>query len=260
MTVTESRPAQQRERRFATLRKDVWYWPVVRDGIFLFVVLVYSLWATFDTTGYATENYISPIYTPCLASVCGEHANFVLFGDWYKLSPALLVAAFPVVFRATCYYYRKVYYRAFFLSPPACAVVEPAKSYKGESRFPLILNNIHRYFWVAALPISLVLLYDGYNSLRFEDGWGLGVGSILIIVTAVLFALYTLGCHSCRHILGGRLKNFSKHPVRYKAWTLVSKLNAKHGQIALPSLAMVPITDLYIRLVATGVITDFRFF
>ena len=62
------------------------------------------------------------------------------------------------------------------------------------------------------------------------------------------------------NILGGRLKNFSRHPVRYKVWTLVSKLNAKHGQIALPSLAMVPITDLYIRLVANGVITDFRFF
>ena len=35
-------------------------------------------------------------------------------------------------------------------------------------------------------------------------------------------------CHSCRHITGGRLKHFSKHPVRYWAWTQISKLNKRH--------------------------------
>jgi len=260
MTVTETRTPGQRDRRFSTLRTDTWWLPVARDALFLGVVLLYSLWASLQTSGYAVDNYISPIFSPCLTSNCGEHANLALVGDWYKWSPALLVAAFPIVFRLTCYYYRKVYYRAYFLSPPACAVLEPRAKYKGEARFPLILNNIHRYFWVVALPIVAILLYDGYNSLRFPDGWGLGVGSVLIIVNALLFAVYTLGCHSCRHILGGRLKNFSRHPLRYRAWTLVSRLNARHMQVALPSLAMIPITDLYIRLVANGTITDFRFF
>ena len=50
----------------------------------------------------------------------------------------------------TCYYYRKAYYRAFWLSPPACAVAEPHKKYSGETRLPLILQNVHRYFWYAA--------------------------------------------------------------------------------------------------------------
>ena len=27
---------------------------------------------------------------------------------------------------------------------------------------------------------------------------------------------YTLSCHSCRHVTGGRLKHFSKHPMRYR--------------------------------------------
>ncbi len=32
----------------------------------------------------------------------------------------MLVLWIPLGFRATCYYYRKAYYRAFFFDPPAC--------------------------------------------------------------------------------------------------------------------------------------------
>ena len=68
-----------------------------------------------------------------------------------RFSAALIVLIFPLGFRLTCYYYRKAYYRSFWLSPPACAVAEPHKAYSGETRLPLILNNIHRYFWYAAV-------------------------------------------------------------------------------------------------------------
>jgi len=68
---------------------------------------------------------------------------------WWKFSPALLILAGPLGFRTTCYYYRKAYYRAFFLDPPACAVGESSKrNYKGETAFPFILQNIHRYFCI----------------------------------------------------------------------------------------------------------------
>ena len=77
--------------------------------------------------------------------------NWDLFGSWWGLSPALLILIFPLGFRLTCYYYRKAYYRGFWASPPACAVAEPHKKYTGETRFPLILQNIHRYFFYAAL-------------------------------------------------------------------------------------------------------------
>jgi hypothetical protein len=43
-------------------------------------------------------------------------------------------------------------------------------------------------------------------------------------------------------------------------WTQVSKLNAKHMQFAWISLFWVLLTDLYIRLVASGAISDPRFF
>ena len=68
----------------------------------------------------------------------------------------------------------------------------------------------------------------------------------VLLVNVVLLWLYTLSCHSCRHIIGGRLHHFSKHPVRYQAWTLVSRLNAQHMQLAWISLFGVALTDLYV--------------
>jgi hypothetical protein len=70
---------------------------------------------------------------------------------------------------------------------------------------------------------------------------------------------YTLSCHSCRHITGGRLRNFSRHPIRYRWWTFVSKLNARHMQFAWITLATLAITDAYIMALAAGWITDLRF-
>jgi len=37
------------------------------------------------------------------------------------LSPAFLILIGPLSFRLTCYYYRKAYYRSFWLAPVACA-------------------------------------------------------------------------------------------------------------------------------------------
>jgi hypothetical protein len=183
-------------------------------------------------------------------------------GDWWKLSPALIILVFPLGFRLTCYYYRKAYYRAFWLSPAACAVAEPHKKYSGETRFPLIFQNVHRWFWFAAVLVGLVLTYDTVLAFRNEQGeWGhMGLGTLLMLANVAFIWLYTLGCHSCRHIMGGRLRHFSKHPVRYKAWALVSKLNARHALYAWLSLFSVALVDFYVYLLATDRITDLRFF
>ena len=94
-----------------------------------------------------------------------------------------------------------------------------------------------------------------------EGQWGhMGLGTLVLVVNAVLLWLYSLSCHSCRHIIGGRLKHFSRHPIRFKAWGVVSKLNKRHMQLAWASLIFVGLTDLYVRLVASGTITDPRFF
>ncbi len=81
-----------------------------------------------------------------------------------------------------------------------------------------------------------------------------------MLANIVLIWLYTLSCHSCRHAVGGRLRHFSKHPIRYQLWTAVSKLNAKHAQFAWLSLFSVALTDLYIYLLATGAFSDPRLF
>ena len=182
--------------------------------------------------------------------------------SWWPLSPALIILIFPLGFRLTCYYYRKAYYRAFWFSPPACAVAEPHARYTGETRFPLIFQNIHRYFWYVAMIFGVILTYDAdarVPQCRRRVGPH-GSGHRLLLINAALIWLYTLSCHSCRHIMGGKLKHFSKHPIRYKAWQQISKLNARHMLLAWVSLIWLVVTDFYIFMLAAGTISDLRFF
>jgi hypothetical protein len=250
------------------LRADRWWiQPLITFGVLLAFV-VYASWAAFVNRDYFAEPYISPFYSPCLAKNCGAQPGSAgvpyigIFGDWWRLSPALIILIVPLGFRLTCYYYRKAYYRAFWLSPPACAVPEPRKRYTGETRFPLVLQNIHRNFFYLGLVLNVILTYDAIIAFRDHEGrwFHMGLGTLVLLVNAALLWAYSLSCHSCRHIVGGRLNHFSKHPVRYRFWTVVSKLNARHMQIAWVSLVWVALADVYVRLVASGTITDLRFF
>jgi hypothetical protein len=247
-----------------TLRTDRWWLQPVTTVTILLAFIVYSTWAAFVNTDYYREPYLSPFYSPCLSTKCAKVGapHLSIFGDWFPFSPAIAILIVPLGFRLTCYYYRKAYYRGFWSSPPACAVAEPHAKYTGETRFPLILQNIHRYFLYLALLVNVVLLYDAVIAFRDKNGnWGhMGLGTVIILVNALLLLAYSLSCHSCRHILGGRLKHFSKHPIRYWGWMQVSKLNRLHMQIAWVSLFGVALTDLYVRLLASGAITDLKFF
>ncbi len=246
-----------------TLRKDRWWLAPAATFVVFAAFVVYATWRAFTGELYYAKPYLSPFYSPCLTTECLEGSSD--FGSpitWWALSPALIILIFPLGFRMTCYYYRKAYYRAFWLSPPACAVAEPHGKYSGETRFPLIVQNLHRWFWYAAVAVGAVLTFDAVLAFRNEDGeWGhMGLGTLIFVVNVVLIWLYTLGCHSCRHIVGGRLRHFSKHPVRYRLWGLVSKLNEKHARYAWLSLFSVAIADLYVYLLARGTIEDLRFF
>ena len=242
----------------ATLRTDPWWALPGFYAVFLGVLLTYSTVMAILKTGYYAEPYISPIFSPCLAANCA-HATYRLFGTWWFLSPALIVVLLPIGFRTTCYYYRKAYYRSLFLSPPACAVKEPHKKYKGETRFPFTIQNLHRYFWYGMVLNMVFLFWDTVKAFHFPDGgWGIGVGSLVFVVMIVTMSYYMLSCHSCRHVLGGNVDVFSNAPIRYRMWKAVSKLNERHGTYALLSLFWIPITDLYVRLLAHGVFTDFR--
>jgi hypothetical protein len=245
-----------------TLRTDRWWVTPMLYGGTLAVVGIYLLYAVFVNADYYWRPYISPMYSPCLTGNCVGDSGWGWFPSISPVTPALIVIIFPAGLRATCYYYRKAYYRSFFLSPPACAVPEPHKRYKGESTFPLIVQNVHRYFFYITLLFNGVLTYDAVVAFQDHHGhWGhMGLGTLVLIVNAVLLWLYNLSCHSCRHAVGGRLRHFSKHPVRYWMWSQATRLNARHPQIAWASLVWVALTDLYVRLVASGTITDPRFF
>jgi hypothetical protein len=252
-----------------TLRRDRWWLePLVTFGVFLSFI-VYSTIRAFQDQHYYSTPYISPFYSPCLAERCDDGASHFgePVGNWWGMSPALLILVIPLGFRLTCYYYRKAYYRAFWLSPPACAVAEPHKKYTGETRFPLLGQNLHRYAFYAVLAFNCLLTYDaiiafkGDGSAEEGHGWGhMGLGTVVFIVNAVLLWLYTLSCHSCRHAIGGRLNHFSKHPVRYWAWTKVSALNTRHMQYAWLSLFSVALTDAYVLCLSSGAFDDPRFF
>ena len=252
-----------------TLRTDKWWLqPAITFGV-LFSFVIYATFRAFENKNYFAEPLISPFYSPCLSAACEPGTVLAIFGQPFNnqyfgigISPALFVLIFPLGFRMTCYYYRKSYYRAFWMSPPACAVAEPHKKYTGETRAPLILQNSHRWFFYAGLVFNIILTWDTILAFRnAEKEWGhMSVGTLVFIFSTTMLWLYSLSCHTCRHTLGGRLKNFSKHPVRYKAWTFVSALNHKHPTFAWISLFGVAGADIYVRAVATGAITNFYFF
>jgi hypothetical protein len=246
-------------RSESTLRTDRWWVQPLLTAVVLGAFIVYATWAALVNRDYYADPYLSPFYSPCLAENC-EETTWSLVGDWWTLSPALLILPIPLGFRLTCYYYRKAYYRAFFWSPPACAVKDARARYSGESRFPFILQNAHRYFFYLTLPFPFILLWDGLRAFDFPDGFGMGLGTLILLVNAALLGAYTLSCHSCRHLCGGNLDLFSRSPRRHRVWGWVSRLNARHMPIAWTSLVGVAMTDLYVRLVATGTIDDPRFF
>jgi hypothetical protein len=250
----------------ATLRIDRWWLqPVVTVSI-LTAFVIYSTWAAFQNKNYYVgevfhRDLISPFYSPCLASSCtpGSGSFFAIHG--WALSPALLILIFPLGFRFTCYYYRRSYYRAFWWSPPACAVSDAHGSYSGETRFPLIIQNVHRYFFYFGVLFNAMLTYDAIRSFHQPGlGWGVTVGSLVLTVNATLLWLYSLSCHACRHLCGGQVKSFRQHPIRHKLWKIVTPLNAKHMNFAWASLLFVAFTDVYVRLVASGAWTDYRLF
>ena len=245
-----------------TLRTDRWWVQPLVTFVVLVLFIAYSTYRAFLNAHYFSEPYISPFYSPCLTTACEGNTFPKLWTGPSWISPAIYILIFPLGFRLTCYYYRRAYYRSFWLSPPACAVGEPHRRYSGETRFPLIFQNLHRYFLLASLVFNVILTYDAVLAFRDTTGaWGhMGLGTLILLANATLLWFYSLSCHSCRHVVGGRLNSFSKHPVRYRFWTVVSRLNARHSRFAWVSLIGVALTDLYVFLVASGTISDPRFF
>ena len=257
-----------------TMRKDLWWVQPLVTFLGFGAFIVYSTWAAFQGAHYSFGPYLSPMYSPLIWEAAGQplsgHAWLGAWPAWMPniilpLTPAFLILWAPGGFRFTCYYYRGAYYKAFWADPPACAVGEPRSGYRGERKFPLILQNVHRYFMYLALIFIVILAYDAIEAMWFmgADGhrhFGIGVGTLVMIVNVALLGSYTLGCHSLRHLVGGVYDVLSNKPVRQKAYSCVSGLNKRHMMFAWMSLFWVGFTDIYIRLCSMGIFHDIRIF
>jgi hypothetical protein len=115
-----------------------------------------------------------------------------------------------------------------------------------------------------AIVFIAILSYDAWVAFWFPtaDGgteFGIGVGSLVLTANAVFLGLYTFGCHSLRHLVGGVMDVMSRRPARQSAYACVSCLNRWHMNWAWTSLIWVGFADLYVRMCAMGIWSDFRF-
>lgn len=264
MTSTMAPPGGERaaiEER--TLRTDRWWLAPLLTFAGLTAWVSYATFRVFMQSDYwvAEYHYLTPFYSPCISTGCiPEAAHFgTVLPDHSLLPYAAFSLPLLLVFRLTCYYYRRAYYRAFWLSPPACAVPDGHKKYTGETRFPLIFQNLHRYTFYLVAVIVMINTVDAAMAMQSPSGFGFGLGNVILWANVILLWCYTLGCHSCRHVMGGRLKHFSKHPIRYRLWTLTSKFNARHMFYAWITLASLALTDFYVMAVSAGWFNDLRF-
>ena len=233
-----------------TARQDAWWVEPLITVVVLGAFIVYSTWVVFQGRDFYAEPYLSPFYSPLFQPA------------WWPLSPALFVMWAPLLFRLTCYYYRKAYYRAFLWDPPACAVGEVrGGGYGGETGL-FVFQNLHRFALYFAVIVLAFLWYDTIHAFFFRNGFGIGLGSIILLANVLLLSGYTFGCHSFRYLIGCGMDCAScahAGAPRLQLYRWVSALNGRHAVWAWTSLFSVALADLYVRLVASGVISDVRF-
>ena len=264
------RIAGSRSAFATTERVDQWWMVPAYTALGLFVFFGYLTFRAFHPTYVWADPYISPAVAPPLftpasgypGAVPVGHAWFGAFPAWWPpflpQSPAFFLPALAIAFRATCYYYRGAYYKAFGMTPPSCAVRGISRRYRGETTF-LLLQNLHRYTLYGALVLLVCLWWEGISAFFLHGRFGVGIGSLVMVINAALLTGYTFGCHSWRHLIGGRHDCFScegRVGTGYRVWTLSSWLNERHMAFAWLSLVLVAFTDLYIFLVSSCVVRD----
>ena len=259
---------------FNTQRSDRWWFEPLWTGFGFLCFVIYTTWAMLQGDYYwwsagveGFGGYLSPFYSPLIfinpianGAAPMDHSWFGSWPEWWPnlipASPAILILAGPLSFRMTCYYYRKFYYRAYFMSPPGCSVKGIRnKKYKGETAL-LIFQNLHRLTLYIAIGIIFILSYDAILSFFQGGKFGVGVGSIILTINPILLIGYTFGCHAFRHLSGGHKDCFTcpngKPTFRYRVWKGVSWLNGRHMMWAWISMIWVAFTDIYVRMVSSG--------
>jgi hypothetical protein len=254
---------------FSTRRDDAWWAEPLLTASGLLLLFGYLTLRAFNGTHVWFEPYISPTVAPPLftpasgypGAVPVSHAWLGAFPTWWPAflpqSPAFFIPVLAIPFRFTCYYYRGAYYKAVFLTPPSCAVGGVPRRYRGEQAL-LLFQNLHRYTLYAALFIIVCLWWEAAGAFFLHGRFGIGAGTVIMVVNASLLSAYTFGCHSWRHLIGGRHDCLSCRGARYGAWRGSTWLNERHMLFAWCSLAWVAFTDLYVYLLSAGLVTDWN--
>ena len=239
-----------------TRRRDAWWLaPGVQGLLFTFCAayLTFSglFWTPLFGTPYEVDGILSPLFSPLIV--------IPWLPSWF--SPAILILWIPLGFRATCYYYRKAYYRFYFADPPGCAVGEPKihHNYRMETAFPFIIQNIHRYFLYLAFIPLFFLWVDAVSIFFYQGGIRLSFAGFYFLLNAAMLSGYSASCHSLRHIVGGTLDCFScsrNTRARYGIWQRLTFLNRHHMAFAWISLITVTTADMYVRALALGLFSD----
>jgi hypothetical protein len=258
-----SAPPRKQVRLFlATQRKDDWWVAPLLTLVGLTTFIGYATWAALQGKNYfyggGGAEYLSPFYSPQLFGSEGHPLISKSFGLPAFVTPAMVILWAPVGFRFTCYYYRGAYYKAFWGDPPNCAVGEPRTSYWGERKFPLILQNVHRYFLYIAVLFIFLLGWDVEKAMWFDGKFGIGVGTLVLALNVILLGSYTFGCHSMRHLVGGGRDKLPSGAIGKNCYDCVSGLNKRHMLFAWCSLVWVGFSDFYVRMCAMGVFHDYR--
>lgn len=246
MAVTQhAQPAVAVKNPYSSLPN--WLYPTF-VVVALSAFVVYATWVVFFQPAANVPPYLSPFDSPLISAG--------------RIPPGVWVAWAPLAFRLTCYYYRKAYFRSFLWHPRSCAVAEPGRGrYRGETAFPWILNNFHRFAFYATVVQVGFLWYDAVVAFDFAGRFGVGLGTALMVLNVILLSAYTFGCHAFRHLAGGELDCFTcsrSARARWQLWRGVTVLNIRHDRWAWASLASVWLTDLYIRVLQHGWLTDLR--
>jgi len=257
--------------RFAsTARTDRWWVGPMLTVLGLGGFCVYATWAAFQGEHYYVAPYLSPFYSPLLfvkpGVVGGAPISDAWLGAWptwwpafLPASPAFLILAFRLVPGHLLLLPQGLLPFFFRDATGLRRHRVPRKRYEGETAL-LLFQNLHRYALYFAIVFIFILYYDGFSAFFREGRFGVGVGSIVLLINPTLLAAYTFGCHSFRHLIGGRLDCFSCDAAagaRHGFWKRVSSLNALHMEFAWMSLFWVGFSDLYVRLVSMGILHDF---
>ncbi|HEY3246075.1 MAG TPA: succinate dehydrogenase [Phycisphaerae bacterium] len=250
-----------------TSRRDRWWVTPLITFLVLGGFVVYATWAALQGNNYRWGPYLSPFYSP---EIYGDAAHAWLgvkpgwWPGWLIWSPAIVILWAPGFFRLTCYYYRGAYYKGMWADPPSCAVGEPRKRYRGEAKLPLILQNSHRFFLYLALVFLVILASDVWRALWFDSPatgrtqFGIGIGTLVLALNVIFLGGYTFGCHSLRHLVGGGIDLLSAAAVRDRMYRCVNCFNRRHMSWAWLSLIWVAFSDIYVRMLAMGVWSDWR--